>query len=226
MQRWLLTITWICASASAPAFAQVPTDTVREFVRSHVQPIDSASRVDIVVGHVDAESRLATCERSEPFLNPGARLWGHSFVGLRCIAGADWSIHVPVDVRVFAGALRAAHPLAAGTPIKRDDVRAEQVEVSREPRALASAWSRIEGKVPTRAIATGQLIGLAQLREPPVVAQGDPVKVLGSGQGFSITTEAIALANAAAGEPVRIRTDSGKILTGTARAGRVVELVF
>jgi flagella basal body P-ring formation protein FlgA len=60
----------------------------------------------------------------------------------------------------------------------------------------------------------------------PAVGQGDPVKLVGRGHGFSITTDAVALAAATEGQPVRVRLESGKILTGTAHDGRIVEVSF
>jgi len=49
---------------------------------------------------------------------------------------------------------------------------------------------------------------------------------VGVGSGFSISTDGIALATVAAGELVRVRTDSGRTLSGIARKGRVVEVSF
>jgi len=226
MQRRLLTLFWICASTLVPALAQVPTDAVRQFVQNELGPIEGASRIDIRVGESDSRLSLAPCERAEPFLRSGARLWGRSFVGLRCVAGAQWVISVPVTVRVFGPGLVATRALPAGQPIEQAAVRSEQVEWTREPQGVASDLSQLQGRLPARTIEPGQVIGLALLRESPAVAQGDPVKVVGLGQGFSIETDAIALASAPAGQPVRVRTESGKILTGTARAGRMVEVLF
>jgi flagella basal body P-ring formation protein FlgA len=226
MQRWLLTIFWICAPALVPALAQVPTDSVRRFVQSELGRIEGASRIDISVGEAGSGLRLAPCERAEPFLRSGARLWGRGFVGLRCVSGAQWVISIPVTVRVFGTGLVAARALPAGQPIAEADVRAEQVEWTREPQGVAREPSQLQGRFPVRTLEPGELIGLALLREAPAVAQGDPVKLVGLGQGFSITTDGIALATAPVGQPVRVRTESGKILTGTARPGRVVEVAF
>jgi flagellar basal body P-ring formation protein FlgA len=226
MQRVLLTISWICATALAPALAQVPEDAVRQFVRSQLAHIEGSTRVDISVGQPDARLRLAPCARTEPFLHAGARLWGRGFVGLRCVAGADWSISVPVEVRVYGNGLRSVRSLAAGQPIADADVNLEEIEWTREPSPVATDLAQLQGRVPTRNIEPGRILTLALLREPAAVTQGDPVKVIGQGAGFSIVTEAVALAAAPAGQPVRVRTESGKILTGTARAGGVVEVVF
>jgi len=227
--RTLLTIlSSVCVTTLmlVSAWAQVPTDSVRPFVQNELGTIDGASRIDISVGEADARLRLAPCEKAEPFLRSGTRLWGRTFVGLRCVSGAQWTISVPVQVRVFGPGLVAAHLLAAGQSISETDVRSEQVEWTRQPQGVARDLSQLQHRVPARPIEPGQPIGLALLSDTPAVGQGDEVKLVGRGNGFSITTDAVALASAAVGQPVRVRLESGKILTGTAREGRIVELVF
>jgi flagella basal body P-ring formation protein FlgA len=169
---------------------------------------------------------LAPCEHAEPFLRSGARLWGRTFVGLRCVSGAQWTISVPVQVRVYGAALVAARALPAGQPISEADVRTEQVEWTREAQGVARQFAQLQQRVPARPLAAGQPIGLALLSDVPAVALGDPVKLVGLGQGFSITTDGVALAAASIGQPVRVRVESGKIVTGTAREGRIVEVAF
>jgi flagella basal body P-ring formation protein FlgA len=224
MQRWLLTsfICWLCASA----WAQVPVESVRRFVQNELGPIEGASRIDISVGQPGSGLHPAPCDRTEPFVRSGARLWGRSFVGVRCVSGAQWTISVPVQVRVYGAALVATRALAPGQPIGETDVRAQEVEWTRDAQGVVRDVSQLRRRVPVRAIEPGEPIGLTLLREVPAVAQGDPVKVIGLGQGFSVTTDAVALAAAPAGQPVRVRVESGKILTGTAREGRIVEVLF
>jgi flagella basal body P-ring formation protein FlgA len=224
MQRWLITIliSWSCA----PAFAQVPVDLVHRFVQNELGTIDGASRIDISVGQAASRLHPAPCDKVQPFARSGARLWGSSFVGVRCVSGAQWTISVPVQVRVYGAALVAARVLRAGQPIDEADVRTEQVEWTRDAQGVVRDASQLHSRVPVRAIEPGEPIGLSLLREVPAVAQGDPVKVVGRGQGFSVTTDAVALAAAPAGQPVRVKVESGKILTGTAREGRIVEVLF
>lgn len=226
MQRLLLAIILVCASTPTPVWAQVPTESVRQFVKRELGPIQGASRIDISVGEADARLHLAPCERAEPFLRSGTRLWGRVFVGLQCVSGARWSINVPVQVRVYGPGLVAARALPAGQPIGESDVRAEQVEWTRAPHGVARELSALEQRAPSRAIESGEPIALDALRDVPAVAQGDPVKLVGRGEGFSITTDAVALAAASVGQPVRVRIESGKIMTGTARVGRIVEVSF
>jgi flagella basal body P-ring formation protein FlgA len=47
----------------------------------------SALRTEIELGELDSRLRLAPCAKVEPFLPPGARLWGKTRLGLRCTEG-------------------------------------------------------------------------------------------------------------------------------------------
>ena len=188
--------------------------------------LGASVRLEVSIGGLPSGMQLAPCARIEPFLPSGVRLWGRAHVGMRCMEGATWSVLVPVTVKIFGRALIAARPLAALAPIAPEDLRTAEVEWTREPQGVATDPMQIDQRVPTRPIAVGQPVPLAALRAPLAVGQGDPVKVLGQGRGFLIQTDGIALAAAQEGQPVRVRTESGRILAGTARAGRTVEVQF
>src|SRR5262249_29665969 len=120
----------------------------------------------------------------------------------------------------------ATKPLMAGVPVQPDEVRVAEVEWTREAQGVVTSMAQLDQHVLARPIASGQPIALNALRAPQVVGQGEPVRVIGRGNGFSITADGVALASATAGQTVRVRTDAGKIVSGTARAGRVVEVQF
>jgi flagella basal body P-ring formation protein FlgA len=225
MIRLLLTISLL---ASANALAADLQEQVRVFaLREAAAAAGGAqSRIEVAVGSVDARPALAPCARTEAFVPRGVRLWGRAFVGVRCLSGASWSLHVPVSVRIYGPALVAARPLAAGLPVQAEDVKTAEVEWTREPGGVVSTPEQLEGRVLARPVGTGQPIALAALRAPQVVGQGEPVRLVGRGAGFAITAEGIALASAIDGASVRVRTESGRIVTGTARAGRIVEVAF
>jgi flagella basal body P-ring formation protein FlgA len=63
-----------------------------------------------------------------------------------------------------------------------------------------------------------------QLIAPWVVQQGQSVKMQSSGPGFSVSSEGKALNNAAAGQLVQVRTNSGQTVSGIARPGGIVEV--
>jgi flagellar basal body P-ring formation protein FlgA len=186
---------------------------------------DSA-RIEVTLGQLDPRLQLAPCARIEPFIPATSRLWGRGHVGLRCAEGATWSVQMPVTVRVHGPALIATRPLTSNTPLTPEDFSIAEVEWTRESQGVVTDASQLDNRVLTRPVAAGQPVPLMALRAPQVIAAGDPVKVQGQGRGFAVSADAIALSSAQDGQLVRVRTDAGRILTGTARAGRRVEITF
>jgi flagella basal body P-ring formation protein FlgA len=220
------TATLVHPASFASTAAAIPPD-LRLFVESQAAAgVGSQARIEVTLGEINPRLQLAPCARIEPFLPAGARLWGRSHIGLRCVQGATWSVQMPVTVRVFGPALVAGRPLSANTPLVDADFTEAEVEWTREVQGVATAATQLENRVLTRPLAAGQPVPLAALRAPQVIAAGDPVKLLGQGRGFAITATAVALAPAQDGQAVRVRTESGRIVTGTARAGRRVEVTF
>ena len=64
----------------------------------------------------------------------------------------------------------------------------------------------------------------ADLKKRQWFAVGDPVRVLAVGKGFSVSADAVALTPGLEGQPVRVRIDSGRTLTGVAVGDRRVEV--
>ena len=73
---------------AAPAAAQSDLARgARAFVEQ--QPMPPGGEVEIVIGEPDSRLALAPCARYEPFVPRGARLWGRSSLGVRCVEGAN-----------------------------------------------------------------------------------------------------------------------------------------
>ena len=200
--------------------------TLRAFIDTQTRSLNERypGRVEVQLGNIDPRRQLAPCARVEPFMPPGARLWGRSTIGLRCREGANWTLQLPLEVRIYGQALVAARPLSAGHAIASDDVRLEEIELTREPPGVALDPAVIDGKLITRSVSAGTALRADWLRGRPVVVMGDQVKLVYLGAGFSIAADAKALTNATDGQTVRVQIESGRVLTGTARDGRRVEV--
>ncbi len=183
-------------------------------------------RVELEIGSLGESTRRAPCERPEPYLPAGTRLWGRASIGVRCAEGAGWNVLVPIHVRVFAPVLKAAQPLAVNRTLGEQDVRIEEVDLTREAPGALLNLAEADGKVLARPVAAGSVLRRDHLKAPSVVAQGDQVKIVHSGSGFTISTTGRALQSAAAGQSVRVQVDSGRVLTGVAREERVVQVRF
>ena len=198
-------------------------EQLRLFVERAAGP---GARVEVSVGRPGVAFSLAPCERMEPFVPAGARLWGRTTLGVRCVQGASWQALLPVEVRIFGLAPVAARPLAAGDTVSAADLLLEEVELTRYPAGAIADPNQLGSKALIRPVPPGQTLLASWFRARPVIAQGDTVKVVYSGKGFSVSAEGRALQQGLEGGRVRVQLESGRNITGIARDGRVVELTF
>ena len=219
----------------APARAQAPPgdspfdeNALRAYVSQQVATTGGpqVTRFDVQLGSLDPRLVLAPCRRTEPFLAAGARLWGRGSLGVRCVDGATWSVLLPVTVKVWGQTLVAATPLAAGAVLTAQDLREQEIELTREAPGLLRDMAQLQGRTLTRALAQGQALRADTVRQTYAVQAGDYVRLRIAGPGFSVLASGQALAPAADGQPLRVRSELGKILTGIAREGRVVDVAL
>src|SRR3954451_21197829 len=108
--------------------------------------------VEITVGDPDPRLHLAPCARYEPFIPPGARLWGRTTLGVRCVDGATWSVFLSVQIKVYGPAPVAARSIPRGQAITAEDVRMERVEWTQFPAGALATPDQIEGRLATRSL--------------------------------------------------------------------------
>jgi len=197
-------------------------DAVLRFVRQQTAAI--AGRVDIQVHALDSRIQPLACQGYEPFMPSGSRLWGRAIVGVRCAGGGHSSVFVPVMVRIYAPVLVASHPLASNQILSADDLRMEEAEIT-QPGILTDAAQAVGRRI-TAGVNAGFPLRQDMLRVQQVIGQGDNVKVQVAGAGFEVSADGIAVAHATDGQTVQVRMESGRTISGTARAGRVVEVRY
>lgn len=214
------------AHAQAPALAQALQEEVLELVRARVAG-PSTPRVEITLGQLDPRLRLAPCERVEPYIPQGTRLWGRARVGLRCTQGpTHWNVYLPVTVDVFGPGLVAARPLPAGHVITQADLRPAEINLGEHRSPAIGETAVAVGRTLAQALPAGESLRQSALKSRQWFAPGDTVKVRALGDGFAITGSGQALAAGLEGQTVRIRTDSGKVVTGQPVDEGVVEITL
>lgn len=226
-----------CGAACAllnPARAQpgTPASPLTPQLARHVQAValdnvgaPRGARVELEMGELDPRLKLAPCERIEPFVPSGTRLWGKLRIGLRCMAGpVAWKVYLPVTVKVYGQALVAAGPLQAGAELTVLDLRYAEVDLGSLNTPAFTDASRLAGRVLTRALATGEPVRGDALRTRQWFGAGEIVTLTAMGRGFAVSSEGQALNPGMEGQPVRVRTESGRIVTGLPVGARRVEI--
>jgi flagella basal body P-ring formation protein FlgA len=217
----------LACSLAVPARAQPGQDggAVRKVVEQFLQTQSAGlpGKVTITVGQVDPRMALAACPDPQAFQQPGARAWGKITVGVRCTA-PSWTVYIQAQVNVIAEYVAAAAPLAQGQPIDASQLAMVKGDLAALPNGIVTDMAQAIGRTPTISLPAGTPLRLDNLKSKPVVMANQTVRVISNGAGFSVSAEGRALTNAAEGQVVQVRTPSGAMLSGTAKAGGIVEV--
>ena len=202
--------------------------------KSNVQAIEQggtlelaarAPRIEVSLGQLDPRLRLAPCQLIEPYLPDGTRLWGKSRIGLRCTRGAvKWNVYLPITVKVFAPALVATNGAISGAVLTAADLTQADVDLAEDPSPAIAQADLAVGRVLARGLKPGQSLRQTHLRARQWFAAGETVTISAQGEGFSVAGEGQAMNNGIEGQSVRVRTDSGRVVSGLPVGDRRVEL--
>ncbi|AKJ30977.1 flagellar basal body P-ring formation chaperone FlgA [Caldimonas brevitalea] len=224
----------VAGSATAGEVTANIETTLREAAQAHARqktaaaagsPAPRFTRIEVSVGELDSRLKLAPCVRMEPYMPAGLRPWGRTRIGVRCVEGPTrWNVFLPVTVRVFAEAWVARGPLSAGTVLSLDHLQRGETDLAAAVSPAVTDAGVVAGRTLARPLVEGEVLKLSDLRPKQWFGIGDTVKVIAVGQGFTVHGEGRAMAPGLEGQAVRIRTDSGRIITGFASAERTVEV--
>jgi flagella basal body P-ring formation protein FlgA len=225
---------WLAALLAGSALAQGQDGSLDAVTLQRIQALGEqagaglapgAMRVEIEPGRLDPRLRLAPCEHIEPYLPPGARAWGRSRIGLRCVQGSTpWNVYLPVTVKVFAPAWVAASALPAGSELQPEMLRQAEVDWAAMATPPVLDAAHLLGRQLARPLPAGAAVRLGDLKQRQWFAAGDTVQLMARGQGFSVAGEGQALGPGVEGQPVRVRTDNGRVLSGQAVGRNRVEV--
>lgn len=223
----LLSLFWlICLAAWRPAAAA--TDPILDVAERHarLQTQGLPGKVSITVGGLDPRTQLPPCSAHEAFTPPGARLWGKTTVGVRCLGPNIWSVLVPVQITVTGQYVTTARALAAGQLVQAADLAVQSGDLAVQPAGIVTDPASAVGKTLKNSLAAGQPLRADQLLAPLVIRQGQTVRLISKGPGFSVSGEGKAINNAAEGQVAQIRMPSGQVVSGVAKSDGTAEISF
>ncbi|MEY4592252.1 MAG: flagellar basal body P-ring formation protein FlgA [Pseudomonadota bacterium] len=197
------------------AIADELTETIGQFIRQQTSSI--AGEVTYSIGQIEGQKKLPPCTAYQPFFPNGGQQIGNITIGVRCLTPSNWTIYIPVKVRVVANYILSAHPLAAGQVISSSDLQENKGDVSTMPPGILFKREQAIGKTARFSIAAGQILRAEQLTAPLLIRQNQSVRLITGGPGFTASTEGKALNNAAEGQVVQVRTSSGTTVSGIAQ---------
>lgn len=195
---------------------------IEQFLEAQTQNLPGT--VNYSIGQIDTRTQQTACTNYSAFLPPGGRLWGKSTLGIRCLAPNTWTAYVQIQVRIVGDYLVAARSLRAGNILSASDLNVINGELSAQPPSVLTDPAQAIGKSVKNGLAAGQALRSEALAAPWAVQQGQTVRTVANGPGFSVSSEGKAQNNAAEGQLVQVRTPNGQVVSGIARNGGIVEM--
>lgn len=218
------------AAASATAAGAVPAaqqdgESIRRAALAFLQQQAAGLPGKTTVTVAPAFPRgLAACTTLEPFLPSGARLWGRTTVGVRCAGERPWTIYLQAKLAVQATYYVAARQIAPGETLTAADLVARDGDLTLLPLAVITDAQQAVGATALTRVAAGLPLRRDLLKSAASVSIGQTVRVVASGQGFTISAEGSVLNNAAPGQQVRVRMAAGQIVTAIVKDAATVEI--
>lgn len=231
--RLILALVGVAALGSAHAAsvdAYEPHDGIRAAAETYALALadgiaPGGARVEASAAALDPRLRLAACPTAlETFSPPGHRAGARTTVGVRCSAAAAWSLYVPVNIAITADVVVLTAPAGRGHVLSAADVALEPRNVAQLAAPYLTEIDTAAGMVLRRPVRPGTVLTAALLEPPRLLRRGDRVRIRAGGGPVAVDSEGEALADAAAGERVRVRNlRSGTIVEGFVdEAGYVV----
>lgn len=214
-------------AAGATAAPQTP-DTAAQAERllhERVQAQAEAlgARIEINLGQVlDERISRAPCA-PEVFVPPGTRLWGKTYIGLRCPA-KSWQVRVPVEVALYAPVPVLLRPMAASATLHEGDWTMTEINLAARSGALVTDERKLAGAQTSRALRAGEPIAPESLQSRFRLGTGDPVQVVLVGEGFTIKASGKVMHPTTPGQSTRVQLESGRTVAGTMREDREIEV--
>jgi len=230
----LFACTW-AATASLPAHAQAAPDGAAELAALSQRWLDTAVqqglgganlplRMEVTVGALDPRLRLAACNRVEPYLPAGSRLWGRTRLGLRCVDGASqWNVFLPVTVKAFGPAWVLTGNVMSGAVLTAADAAEAEVDWAAEQVAVVANQDAWVGQIATRHLVAGQAVRQNMVKPADMFKAGAQVRVVAQGPGYSVVSSGQAMSAGTPGHNIRIRMANGRVIGGIVSEDGTVE---
>lgn len=210
MRGFTLLIAGLLGLATLPAGATSLNAQLDQFFKARYgENGQNADTLEVLVK--TPESQWPDCDAPQFSLPGNSRMWGNMSVAANCGQNRRY---LQVEVQVTGRYVVAARQITRGSAISATDLKTVRGRLDTLPARTIMQVQDAADAVTLRDITPGQPVTQMMIRQPWRVTAGQNVTVIASGDGFNVSSEGRAMNNATATQPVRVRMNSGQIVSG------------
>ncbi|MCC8458144.1 flagellar basal body P-ring formation chaperone FlgA [Photorhabdus aegyptia] len=192
-------------------------------IEHYFQQIHKDNHHKVSVNIRTPEQQWPQCERPEIQPAIGGQNWGNLSLPVICHQQRKF---IQVAVSVTGNYLVTRRTISRNDVLSEDDFQVRSGLLEKLPHDLVINKNEIKNSITIRNIPAGQVITRNMLRRPWTVRSGQSVVVIVQGNGFQIRNEGKAINNAAISDKVRVRMNSGHVITGQALENGSVKIML
>lgn len=213
---------------SAPSFAQNQNvDVLMSKVTSHLQQkFGGPNNASIKVFPPETELNLASCNKLDISVPGGpSSINGNIRVGVKCLQANGWTIFLSANVQQKKTYFVAKRQIPYGEILKAEDLVPAQDFPDNIPMDAVFDLRQAVGRGVVEIVEKNTAILSRHFSNQAVISNGQAVKVLVQGSGFKVTSDGKALGNASVGQFVKIKLNSGQVVTAVAKTQGFAEIL-
>jgi flagella basal body P-ring formation protein FlgA len=218
----------VLSGMPALSFAQNQNvDTLMSKVTAHLQQkFGGPTNALVKVFPPETELNLASCNKLDITVPGGpSSLNGNIRVGVKCLQSNGWTIFLSANVQQKKTYFVTNRQIPYGEILKAEDLVPAQDFPDNIPMDAVFDLRQAVGRGVVEIVEKNTAILSRHFSNQSVISNGQAVKVLIQGTGFKVTSDGKALGNAGVGQFVKIKLNSGQVVTAVAKTQGFAEIV-
>ncbi|NHB92865.1 flagellar basal body P-ring formation chaperone FlgA [Photorhabdus cinerea] len=199
------------------------SNPLSQAITHYFQQIHRGNHHNVSVEIRTPEQQWPQCELPEIQPPIGGQNWGNISLPVICHQQRKF---IQVAVSVTGNYLVTRRALSRNDVLSEKDFQVRSGLLEKLPHDLIFNKNEIKNSVAVRNVPLGQVLTRNMLRRPWAVRSGQNVVVIVQGDGFQIRNEGKAINNAATSDKVRVRMNSGHVITGQALENGSVKIML
>lgn len=196
--------------------------TAKDFTLANLANADQAQSE--ITTKIDKRLRLKACSgQLEGFFPEYGRRVGNITVGVRCNGEENWSLFVPVSVKIYRQIVVASRPLARGTVISQADLLIEERNISAFSTDYFGDVDSLIGMQINRPVQLGQSFSSHSVKPRVAIKRGNLVTLIARNAVVEVRMEGKALADGSIGKRLKVKNlRSNRIVEGIVQSENIV----